>query len=185
VTADDFFAKVISALERTKIPYMLTGSFASAAHGRLRATQDIDIVIAPTAQQLRKLVAEFPSDEFYADEEDAFQALAHTSQFNIIDFSSTWKADLIMRKSRAFSVTEFDRRMHYVVAGVQVFVTTAEDILIAKLEWAKLGESERQIEDAAGVAETQGTALDRAYVEHWVRELGLETQWAKVLERVG
>lgn len=150
---------------------------------RVRATEDIDIVIAPTSEQLRAFISEFPNDRYYADERDALDAFEHTSLFNIIDFGSTWKADLIMRKDRAFSRTEFERRRPYVIAGVRVYITTAEDILIAKLEWAKLGESERQIEDAIGVIETQGAALDRAYVERWVRELGLEDQWQKALRR--
>lgn len=182
MTVEDFFARLIAALERTQIPYMLTGSFASAAHGRVRATQDIDIVVAPTPQQLRAFVAEFPDNQYYADEEDALEAFKHTSQFNIIDFGSAWKADLIMRKQRPFSETEFARRIPYIVGGISVFVTTPEDILIAKLEWAMIGESERQLEDAAGVLETQGDSLDRAYVERWVDALGLEAQWARVLE---
>ena len=85
---DDFFAHLISALEGAHIPYMVTGSFASSAHGRVRATEDIDIVIAPTAQQLRALVSEFPLNRYYADEEDALEALRFNSQFNIVDFGT-------------------------------------------------------------------------------------------------
>lgn len=164
---------------------MVTGSFASSAHGIVRGTQDIDVVIAPTAEQLRTLVAQFPDDRYYADEYDALEALQHASQFNIIDFTSGWKADLIIRKSRSFSRTEFERRRPHVLHGVAVNVTTPEDILIAKLEWAKLGESDRQIDDAAGVIATQGADLDREYVEKWVRELDLEQQWRLALERAG
>jgi hypothetical protein len=185
VTADDFFSRVISALERAGIPYMVTGSFASSAHGEVRATQDIDIVIAPAPEQLRALIAEFPSDRYYADEEDALEALRHVSQFNVIDFASSWKVDLIIRKQREFSRTEFMRRRPHVIAGLRVYVATAEDILIAKLEWAKLGESERQIEDAAGIIRRQGNELDRAYVEQWVSALGLTAQWEKALARAG
>ncbi len=103
------------------------------------------------------------------------------SGFNIIDFATTWKVDLIFRKNREFSRIEFDRRRSHIIGGVRVQIATAEDILIAKLEWAKLGESERQIEDAAGVIERQGEKLDRAYVEHWVEQLNLRTQWQKAL----
>jgi len=39
--------RVINALRVADVPYMLTGSFASAYHGAPRTTQDIDIVIAP------------------------------------------------------------------------------------------------------------------------------------------
>lgn len=160
---------------------MVTGSFASSAHGVVRGTNDIDLVITASAAQLRALVAQFPGDRFYADEVDALEALAHNSQFNIIDFATGWKADLILRKSREFSREEFARRRPHVIHGIQVYVATPEDVLIAKLEWAKLGESARQIEDAAGIIATQGPALDRAYVETWVGELGLEREWQLAL----
>jgi hypothetical protein len=183
VIAEAFFRRLIAALEQVGIPYMVTGSFASSAHGVVRGTRDIDVVIAPTEEQLRALVAQFPDDHYYADEADALEALRHHSQFNIIDFASSWKADLIMRRPRPFSQVEFERRRSYVIQGVPLFIATAEDILIAKLEWAKAGESERQIEDAAGVLSAQGASLDRAYVERWVGELELWPQWQRALER--
>jgi hypothetical protein len=183
VTVEDFFARVVAELDRAEIPYMVTGSLASAAHGRVRATEDIDIVIAPTQEQLRTFVSAFPNDRFYADDEDALESFRHASQFNIIDFATSWKVDLIFKKDRAFSDTEFARRKPHVVSGVRVDLATPEDILIAKLEWAKMGESERQIEDVVGIIERQQDHLDRAYVEHWVEELGLQKEWQKALAR--
>lgn len=102
MTSDDVFRRVIGALEDAEIPYMLTGSFASAYHGAPRATQDIDLVIAPTAPQLHVLLNALPSSEYYVDEEAAFEAQRQRGQFNIIDVATGWKVDLIMRKARAF-----------------------------------------------------------------------------------
>lgn len=181
MSIDDFFARLIEALERARVPYMVTGSYASSAHGTPRATNDIDIVIAPTAEQLRALLSELPEDRYYADELDAIEALNHHSQFNVIDFATTWKADLIVRKDREFSREEFARRRAHTIGGMRVHVATAEDILIAKLEWHKMGESERQLEDAAGIIKRQAAALDRPYVERWVRQLGLDDAWRKAL----
>jgi hypothetical protein len=50
------FEKLKAALEAVDIPYFVTGSFASSAHGVPRSTNDIDIVIAPSRGQLVKLV---------------------------------------------------------------------------------------------------------------------------------
>jgi hypothetical protein len=183
VSDGDFFARVIAALERTRIPYMVTGSLASSAYGRVRSTRDIDVVIAPTEWQLTAFVGEFDNDRYYADGDDAIDALRRRSQFNIIDFASSWKADLIIRKERPFNRKEFERRRDYEIGGMTVSLTSPEDILIAKLEWAKMGESERQIDDAAGIIEIQGEALDSAYIEHWVAELELTAQWAAALQR--
>ena len=62
-------------------------------------------------------------------------------------------------------------------------MASSEDVLVAKLEWAKLGSSARQIEDAAGIICLQGEGLDIAYVEHWVRELKLDEQWTNAKAR--
>lgn len=181
MSVEDFFGRLIAALERSAVPYMVTGSYASSAHGTPRATNDIDIVIAPTREQLRALLREFPDDRYYADEVDAFEALAQRSQFNIIDFETSWKADLIVAKNRDFSRSEFSRRRVHSIGDARVFLTSAEDILIVKLEWNKMGESARQLEDAAGVIRRQGAALDRDYVMRWIEELGLDEQWRKAL----
>jgi hypothetical protein len=37
-------------------PYMLTGSLASSMYGIPRATNDIDVVISPTREQLLSIV---------------------------------------------------------------------------------------------------------------------------------
>jgi hypothetical protein len=164
---------------------MVTGSFASAVHGVPRATHDIDVVIAPTERQLIALLREFPGSEYYAEIEDALQALRYGSQFNVIDQNSVWKIDFIVRKNRPFSKAEFDRRRRVNILGVSVYAATPEDLLIAKLEWAKMGESERQIRDAAGIIQIQGPLLDIAYVEGWVAELGLQRQWEMARAEAG
>lgn len=117
MTLADLFGRIVAQLEAIGIPYMLTGSFATAFHGRPRATQAIDFVIAPTSDQLQALVRRLPPDQYYADEAVALEALRAESQFNVIDLATGWKIDFICRKSRAFSRTEFDRRRPASVEG--------------------------------------------------------------------
>jgi hypothetical protein len=52
--------------------------------------------------------------------------------------------------------------------------------VISKLEWAKLGNSEQQLRDVAGILAVRGDALDREYIERWIAELGLDAQWSRV-----
>ncbi|HEY6556588.1 MAG TPA: hypothetical protein VI072_04915 [Polyangiaceae bacterium] len=116
-------------------------------------------------------------------EDAALDAFARRSQFNIIDFATGWKVDFIIMKARDFSREEFARRSTHVVDDVGLSVASPEDVLIAKLEWAKLGESARQIEDAAGIIRLQGDRLDRGYVERWVAALDLQAQWTDALSK--
>jgi hypothetical protein len=169
--------KITAALDHAGVTYMLTGSFASAYYGSPRSTQDIDFVIASTPAQLRAFVGSLPHGEYYADLDAALEAQKQESMFNIIDLESGWKIDLIIRKSRAFSQEEFGRRQQVSVLETVLFVATAEDVVIAKLEWAKQAQSRRQLEDAAGILKMRRDSLDRAYLEKWISELGLTTEW--------
>jgi hypothetical protein len=96
---------------------MLTGSFASAYYGSPRSTQDIDLVIVATPEQLRTFVQSLPRSEYYADIDAALEAHKNESMFNVIDMQSGWKIDLIIRKSRAFSQEEFSRRQRVAQRG--------------------------------------------------------------------
>jgi hypothetical protein len=98
-------------------------------------------------------------------------------QFNIIDGATAWKVDVIFRKARASSVEEMSRRVPAVVLGVAVFVATAEDTVLAKLEWAKLGESERQRRDVQPLLEAKRGSLDLGYLERWLDALGVRESW--------
>ncbi|HEY7352053.1 MAG TPA: DUF6036 family nucleotidyltransferase [Terriglobales bacterium] len=147
MNASETLKKIIAALDQARIPYMLTGSFASAHHGTPRSTLDLDLVIAPESEQLRNLVALLSNDEYYVDMEAALEAYRRRSMFNAIDISTGWKIDLIIRKSREFSREEFARRQLVEVQGLQIFVASAEDVVIAKLEWSRMAQSQRQIED--------------------------------------
>ena len=52
----DFLARLVMKLENAGIPYMISGSFGSSLHGEPRATNDIDLIIAPTARQLNTFI---------------------------------------------------------------------------------------------------------------------------------
>ena len=64
-------------------------------------------------------------------------------------------------------------------------MATAEDVVIAKLEWAKMGESQRQIDDAANILRIRRDRLDHEYLLTWVRKLGLEEQWEAARKSAG
>ena len=179
----ELLRRVTAALDANEIPYMVTGSVASSLYGVPRSTNDIDIVIAPARQQLLAMVSMFQRTGLTVTTEAAVAALRNKTQFNIIDFPRSLKVDLIVRKDRDFSLTEFDRRRTHEIEGMTLTVATPEDVLLAKLEWAKIGDSERQLIDAAGILRMQGDALDLSYIRQWVEQLDLGLQWAAAQER--
>jgi hypothetical protein len=182
VTVKDLFVRLVTALDSAGVPYMLVGSFASSAHGIPRATKDIDIVIAPTSEQLAHLIEHFPATNYHAVLEEATFAFEHRSMFNVMDYETGWRVDFIVQKESEFAASEFRRRRQIDLAGATLYVASPEDVLIAKLDWAKQGGSDRQLEDAAAIISTQGEDLDAQYVEQWVDTLGLHAQWRAARE---
>ena len=178
----EVFRRITAALDQAGIAYMLTGSFASAHYGAPRSTQDIDLVIEAAAPQLRAFVRNLPADEYYADVDTALEAHRRESLFNVIDLATGWKVDLIIRKTRPFSQQEFSRRELVNLHGLRLFVASAEDVILSKLEWAKLAKSQRQIEDVAAILQLRSRVLDGPYLEGWISELGLQEQW-KIAKR--
>jgi uncharacterized nucleotidyltransferase DUF6036 len=169
--------RVTTALDRAGVAYMLTGSFASAYYGAPRSTQDIDLVIEATPAQLRAFIQSLPQTGYYADLDASLEALRRESMFNIIDLTTGWKIDMMIRKARPFSQEEFGRRQSVSVQGSALSIASAEDVVIAKLEWSRLAQSQRQIEDVSAILRMRWESLDQLYLRKWIRELRLEKEW--------
>jgi len=185
VTGSGVIQAVVRALDAAGIPFMLTGSFASAYHGAGRATLDVDIVIDATADQLRRLIEGLAPATWYASLEAALRARYEESQFNLIDLETGWKVDFIIRKSRPFSRVEFERRAVIELEGTRLAVASVEDVILAKLEWARLGGSARQLEDVAELLRVRSADLDRSYLKPWIAELGVAHEWKEANRMAG
>ena len=174
----DLLASTIRALAAARIDYMLTGSLASTFYGEPRATRDIDVVIDPTPASLDRLVEVLLTDGLYVDPAAARTALRERGQFNAI--AGEAKVDFIVRKDRPFSISEFDRRQRVQLLSTEVDMVTVEDLIVAKLWWARESDSERQRRDVAGMISVAGTALDREYVGKWAERLGVAEDWRRL-----
>ena len=172
MTSEDALKLLLSKLDECGISYMITGSFASNIHGLPRATQDADVVIEVERKTLERFLESLTPD-FYRSSEAAMDALDREQMFNVVHLETGFKVDLIIRKSRPFSKMEFSRRQPAFYLGANRWFATAEDTILAKLEWSKMSGSERQFKDALSVAKLQRDNLDRTYLEKWARELDI------------
>lgn len=177
--------RIVELLDEASIPHMVVGSLASSFHGEPRQTRDIDIVIDPAPEALRRFVDLLPPDDFYADADAASSALDRRTSFNLVEIHTGWKVDLIMRRDRPFSREELGRRLRVRLFDTETDIATAEDTIIAKLEWATQGQSERQLRDVAAILEAQGETLDQDYIGRWVRALEIEEAWTRAQELAG
>ena len=134
MSVDALLRQVVLALDSAGVPFMLTGSLAAAYHGAGRATMDIDLVIAPSRAQLGSLLDALSATGHYVSRDAAKEALAGQGMFNVIDTTTGWKADLIIRRARTFSETEFARRRPAEYEGCPLWVATVEDVMSATRE---------------------------------------------------
>ena len=177
-------SRLIAHLDVSEVRYMLCGSVASSFHGEPRTTKDIDLVIDCSSDQLQRFLQQVHGNGWYVSDDAAIEAIELRTMFNVIDPDSGWKADFIMRKERAFSLCEFERRQTASVPGsddATVILTTPEDTILSKLEWSLDSDSERQYRDALQVAIIGQERLDRDYLRQWARELGVGELLAQLL----
>jgi predicted nucleotidyltransferase len=180
----EFLRKMVEFLEESSIPYMLSGSMGSGLHGFLRTTNDADLVIDPTREQLLSFVDLFGPD-YYISKDAALQAFADNTMFNVIEIKYSWKADFIIRKKRSFSEMEFSRRIRASFMGVDVDVVSPEDSILSKLEWSKDSQSKTQLEDISNILKVQWDSMDFEYLRKWAKELKVEDSLEQLIEDVG
>jgi hypothetical protein len=163
------------ALDRIGIRYAIGGSVASSARGIYRATNDIDLIAIVIAAQTERLGGELGSD-WYADAEQMRNAIAARRAFNVIHIPLGNKVD-IFPATDDFHLSQVERatRVAPFPDDTNLYpVATAEDILLAKLQWYRLGgeSSERQWNDISGIV-AANPDLDLAYLSAWAARLGV------------
>lgn len=169
---------VAEALEALGVLYAIGGSFASALHGVMRATMDVDLVADLHQEDVAPFVHAL-GEAFYADAEMMHEAIAQRRSFNLIHLESMFKVDVFIARSRDFDRAQLARRELYLLSEDperQAYVATAEDTILAKLEWYQMGgeTSNRQWFDAMGVLKVQGQRLDFGYMRQMATGLGVQ-----------
>ena len=185
MTLADLLSGVLGHLDRLSIAYMIGGSTASSVYGEPRTTRDVDIVVEVDAVSLQALFDSFDPTSIYIDRVPSGDGVAPGEMFTIIDTRGGWKIDLVVRKDRPFSEVEFGRRHLVELLGREVMMATAEDVVLAKLEWSVRSASSRQIDDARGIVRVQGDRLDVGYLRSWAVRLGVSDELDEVLQGGG
>ncbi|MBT9171802.1 MAG: hypothetical protein DDT21_00175 [Syntrophomonadaceae bacterium] len=174
----DVLKDISRRLSLAGIPYMITGSMAMSLYACPRMTRDIDIVILLLDDDVDLFVTALDKD-YYLDTASIRLALRKPPHmFNVIHEKFIIKVDLILRPDTDYARTAFERRRSCDLFGQTVWVITAEDLILAKLNWARDSHSEFQLNDVRAML--RGENLDMFYIEKWVRDLELYAIWEMV-----
>lgn len=156
MSVSEVLGSITSHLQQSGIAYMLVGSFASAFHGALRSTRDIDIVIEATPEQLRELVVELQATDYYVELDAALSPQRRRAHSIARNSAAAWRPSFLIS-------------------------SCSWPALMMSLSRSSNGQnsgSQRHIEDVAKVLTVQWKALDQTYLSKWIGELQLQEQWS-------
>lgn len=169
-------AEVINALDRRRLPYFVTGSFAASVYGEFRATNDVDFVVRLSPDEARALVGDLVP-RFVGDADAAAASVAADASFNLIHADSLLKVDVFPAVGE-FNAQAVERATLLDLGdGVPpVRFATLEDLLVAKLRWYELGGRESQVQrrDLAGLIRLNRERIDWTDVTRLARAIGVE-----------
>lgn len=163
--------KVVDALDSEGIAYMIVGGFAVSYHNRTRTTNDIDLVLQISPEDVSKLLKHFPFWEGY--EESFKEDIKMGIVFNIVDFDTGIRYDFMTFEDSIYNKLAFGRRKKVNFFGVSCYISSLEDLIISKLKWYNLSPSDKQMEDLKFLFIQDG--LDRDYLNLWISNLNLKT----------
>jgi hypothetical protein len=143
----------------------------------MRATLDADILADLRPAQAEPLVQAL-GQAFYADQEAIEEAIKRRSSFNLLHLGTMFKVDIFVAGARSFDQSQLARRQFQQVSlepERYMYVCSPEDIVLAKLEWYRLGGEiwDRQWQDVLGVLKVQANRLDYEYLDNTAMSLGL------------
>ncbi len=171
----DAVRDALGRLEAAGLRWYLTGSEALGPYAEPRQTADTDIVVELPVERF---------DAVFAPFSDAF-AVARPIQVpgrslaSLVSLTGWGKVDLVFRDDDSWGRAALDRRRRFDHPSYgPVWLSSAEDLLLAKLEWSE-GTSELQLRDCANLLRAN-PGLDQAYLDLHAATLGVAGLLARV-----
>jgi predicted nucleotidyltransferase len=161
----DLLERLTRALNARGIAFMLIGGQAVLLHGRPRLTEDIDITLGVSPDELGSVRDVCAALDLQPLPKDVEQFVRETFVLPVRTRGSALRVDFV------FSTTPYERQaigraQRVAIGSVQVPFATAEDLIIHKLFAGRA----LDLEDAASVVTRKGDGLDWAYIDRWARE---------------
>lgn len=178
---------IADGLTQIGVSYVIGGSFASSVHGEPRSTNDVDMVADLRQTDVDSFIDAI-GPEYYVFREAVVDAVRQGGAFNVIHMPTAVKVDIFVAGADGFDHERLQRRTAIVFSrdadSVTLFVDTAEDTILRKLEWYRRGgeTSERQWRDVVGIVNAQSSRLDRVHLREWAARLGVSDLTERALK---
>jgi hypothetical protein len=172
------FRAVVEVMRESQLRYAFIGALPVLAWGRVRATTDVDLVVAVGTEWWR-LASAFARRGFASIRQvgpaDSADALPDIAMFRSGSGAGT-RVDLFVAKTE-FEAAVIDSARSMDVLGVRVQLASPEASIVYKL----LARRPRDIDDVESIFEARAAAndaLDWSFLDQWAGEWGIADRLA-------
>ena len=176
-----FVAAVIELLIGCEARYAIGGAFASSIYAEIRSTYDVDLTLQIAPANAAKFIKAVLERGWYITPGRVERAVLNGGDFQVIDCEIGLQAHCFCENlpgqkrslERALCLNLGD--------GLQaVMVMSPEDVILYKLEWYRLGKSEKHLRDIGLMLTNLHETLEFDYVDRWVHESSAEQRWREL-----
>ncbi len=172
MTAVEVVLAMASALGAAGVAYMVVGAFSSNVHGVPRSTKDADFVVELSDAAMLNRIMDILGAGFQLDPQLLLETVTGNYRYVITHRQSNFKIELFLLSRDPHHIERFARRQQRTIgsAAQDVWVQTAEDVIIQKLRWFARAKREKDWSDVVDVIATQQNQLDLTYIRRWCAE---------------
>lgn len=185
-----FVRSVLDAIEAANVSYLIGGAVALAAWGENRTTRDLDLVVDLPFESMSDLSRELEQRDMLVPIDIMIDlALEDRADLpiNAIHMFSGFKAELFLLKpGDVFREICLQRRQRVDFGPLvgEVYVHSAEDLILNKLKYYRISKQPKHIRDIASIVLSQGATLDGDYIARWAEQLEVADIWQDLLGRI-
>ncbi len=179
----DLLSVFITPLEKSQIPYFVTGSIASIFYGEPRLTHDIDVVVHLAQSDFAKISELFPLDQYYCPPEEVIRIENNRKpygHFNLIHHESGFKADIYTDVDDELHTWAFKNKKRVKLGpDLSLWLAPVEYVIIRKLEFFREGRSEKHLSDIKKTLPQVQSQLNQEFLSTQINQRGLLNFWEK------
>ena len=166
MTSVEVVIAVVEAFNGLGIPHMLVGSFSTNYYGIPRSAQDADFVI-DLGETSIVAIAQRLGPRFRLDPKRTRGTLTSAPRHEVIVVDNPFRVEIFLLTDAPHDQERFRRRRRIGFLGREVWLPTAEDVIVTKLHWVAMRGQAKDRQDVIDVIAVQDVDdnLDWEYIQ--------------------
>jgi hypothetical protein len=161
---ETFVTRILDALNKSKVKYVIVGGIAAVFYGRPRTTMDVDLIVMFEKNEIDILCRILKKEGFEVDKKEIKNALEEKSHASFFIKNCPYRIDLKGIYSK-LDVASFENRKRVKIFGRNALIESPEDLIVAKLVYG----AAQDIEDVKAIL-LRARKLDKNYLRKRTEE---------------